>query len=125
MFLYDCKQGFGYKKTMERTANMKTIIVDGVAFEEVKPVMNRDIRIVILQRGWCMVGEFIRDGSDCLLKNASVIRRWGTSKGLGELAENGPLSETILDKCHGDVSFDYLTVVATISCAENKWAEKL
>ncbi len=104
---------------------MKTKIVNGVVFEEVKPVRSRDIRIVILQRGWCMVGEFIRDGSDCLLKNASVIRRWGTSKGLGELAKNGPLSETVLDECHGNVSFDYLTVVATISCEGNKWAEKL
>ena len=39
-----------------------------------------DIKIVILQRGWVMVGKFERDGSDCKLHNASVIRNWGTNR---------------------------------------------
>lgn len=84
-----------------------------------------DIKIVVLQRGWVMVGRLERDGSECKLKNASVIRTWGTSKGLGEIATNGPLSGTKLDKCGGLVEFDYLTVVAAISCEESKWIAAL
>ena len=68
-----------------------------------------------------MVGRFERNGSDCKLHNASVIRSWGTTKGLGEIAKDGPTSNTKLDPCNGLVEFDYLTVVASISCVEEKW----
>lgn len=84
-----------------------------------------DIKIVILQRGWVMVGKLERNGSECKLHNASVIRSWGTTKGLGEIAENGPLSNTKLDKCYGVVEFDYLTVVASISVREEQWKNVL
>lgn len=80
------------------------------------------IKIVILQRGWVMVGRFERNGSDCKLHNASVIRVWGTTKGLGEIAANGPIPDkTILDKTYGVVEFDYLTLVASVSVEESKW----
>jgi hypothetical protein len=82
-------------------------------------------KIIILQRGWIMVGRLERNGSDCKLHNASTIRSWGTTKGLGEIASNGPTSKTLLDKCHGVVEFDYLTVVASISVEESKWANVL
>lgn len=79
-----------------------------------------DIRIAILQRGWVMVGRFAQDGDRCFLRGASVVRRWGTTRGLGELAANGPLAETKLDAC-GEVQFHELTAVALIRCAEDKW----
>jgi hypothetical protein len=79
-----------------------------------------NIKIVILPRGWNMVGYFSQEGSKCKLENASVIRRWGTTKGLGELAEKGKLKDTILDSC-GTVEFHELTVIATISCKESVW----
>ena len=44
-----------------------------------KTQFNGDVKIVILQRGWVMVGKFERNGSDCKLNNASVIRNWGTN----------------------------------------------
>ena len=109
--------------------DVKTIQVNGVNYvrkSDISPVeIKGDIKIVILQRGWNMVGRFERTGNDCKLHNASVIRVWGTSKGLGELAMNGKLSNTKLDKCGGVVSFDYLTVVATIDCSEEKWKNEL
>lgn len=83
------------------------------------------LKIVILQRGWVMVGRLERNGSDCKLHNASVIRIWGTKKGLGEIASNGPTKDTILDKCGGVVEFDYLTVVASLSVEESKWAKEI
>ena len=102
---------------------MKIITVDGVEYAPL--TTTGDIKIVILQRGWVMVGRFERKGSDCKIFKASVIRSWGTTKGLGEIAEGGPTSSTELDKCNGLVEFDYLTVVATIACNEEKWEKEL
>lgn len=82
-----------------------------------------DVKIVVLQRGWVMVGRFERDGSDCKLHGASVIRSWGTTKGLGEIAAAGPTKDTKIDATNGLVEFDYLTVVASISCNASAWAK--
>jgi hypothetical protein len=97
------------------------IIVNGIEYVRKEKPENPDIRIVILQRGWNMVGRFEREGADCKLHDASVIRCWGTEKGLGQIAKNGPTSKTILDKTHGVVEFDYLTVVSTIACEGKEW----
>lgn len=105
---------------------MKTITVDGVKYYSDKPKQSDGkIKIVILQRGWAIVGRFERKDSECKLSDASVIRTWGTTKGLGEIAEGGPTTSTKLDKCNGLVEFDYLTVVATISCNEKNWDKVL
>jgi hypothetical protein len=82
------------------------------------------VKIVILQRGFVMVGEFSKEGSDCKLEKAAMIRRWGTTKGLGEIAESGPTPKTVLDPC-GVVNFHELTVIASIDCKESAWASKL
>jgi hypothetical protein len=106
---------------------MKTVIIDDeeyVASSECKE-FEGDVKIVILQRGWAMVGRLERDGSECKLHNASVIRTWGTTKGLGEIAKDGPTSSTKLDKINGVVEFDYLTVVATIACDSKSWKKEL
>ena len=84
------------------------------------PKTTGDIRIVILQRGWIVVGRYTQDGSNCKLTNASVIRIWGTTKGLPELV-HGPTSSTKLDKCEGIVEFDWLTVIHTITVNKEKW----
>lgn len=106
---------------------MEKITINGKTYYAEKPdqKVKGNVKIVILQRGWCMVGRFDRKGSECTLKNASVIRTWGTIKGLGEIAQDGPTSSTKLDKCNGVVEFDYLTVVAAISCSEKKWESYL
>ena len=83
-----------------------------------------ETRIVILQRGWVAVGRFTQDGSNCKLSNAAVIRLWGTTNGLGEIAVNGPTAKTVLDKCP-DIRFHELTVIATIDCVEAVWTNKL
>lgn len=108
--------------------NAETISVNGVEYvkkDSVNKTITGNIKIVILQRGWIMVGYFERNGSDCKLSKASVIRSWGTTKGLGEIAVDGPTSNTELDPCNGLVEFDYLTVVAQIACEEKKWVNKL
>jgi hypothetical protein len=112
---------------METSVN--EISINGVNYvpkdSVVSKEINSDIKIVVLQRGWVVVGRFERTGSQCKLHNASVIRTWGTTNGLGELAENGVTSSTKLDKCRGVVEFDYLTVILTIDCEAKKWQSKL
>ena len=98
---------------------MTNIVVDGIKYTPANG--EGSIKIVILQRGWCMIGRFERDGSNCKLRDAAVIRQWGTTRGLGQIAEGGPTDSTKLDKCYGEVGFDYLTVVATIDCEEAAW----
>lgn len=87
-------------------------------------IIDGGVRIVILQRGWVMVGRYFRLGSRCKLTNAAVIRCWGTTKGLGELASGGPIKDkTILDECP-DVEFHELTVVAEVLCEQKKWSDR-
>ena len=101
----------------------ETIVLDEVKYvraDRIQTPPTGDVKIIILSRGWNMIGRFSKEGSQCKLENASVIRRWGTTKGLGELASKGPLKDTILDPC-GVVEFHELTVIAAISCREEVW----
>ena len=79
-------------------------------------------QIVILQRGWVVVGDYSinKEKDECTLTNASVIREWGTSNGLGQLAENGPLTGTILET-QADMHFHPLTVIARLDVNEANW----
>lgn len=78
--------------------------------------------ILVLQRGWVVVGDLEYDGTELVkLANASVIRRWGTTKGLGELALGGPQSNTVLDPC-GVVEAHPAAVVLRIPCEARRWS---
>lgn len=101
---------------------MESIVLNGKTYYSEQPKdIEGSIKICILQRGWVMIGRFERNGNDCKLHNAYVIRRWGTTAGLGELAKRGKLEDTNLDACNGLVEFDYLTLVASICVDEEKW----
>jgi hypothetical protein len=99
------------------------VTINGVKYTPVNS--SGEIRIVILQRGWVMVGRYSRNGDDCQLTNARVIRNWGTTKGLGELAGEGPKKETKLDPTNGLVEFHRLTEIATVKCNEEKWKSEI
>ena len=73
-------------------------------------------QIVIGERGWVWVGDVTRVGGDYILSNASVIRVWGTTSGLGELAIKGKQTKTILDPC-GTVRVPELAVIGRIDVA--------
>ena len=82
---------------------------------------NGTTKIAILQRGWICVGTFFECGDERRLDNASVIRTWGTTKGIGELATGGPIAgKTVLDPC-GIVRWVKGVEVALIDCVEDKW----
>ena len=80
----------------------------------------RGKNIVILQRGWVVVGDLFKNGEEYVLRNGAVVRRWGTTNGLGELASEGKRSETKLEPIP-ETKFHELTVIAMIKCEETKW----
>ena len=94
--------------------------INGEPYVPVSSLTDGEKRIVILNRGWCAVGDFSQDGDMCTLENASIIRRWGTTKGLGEIASGGPTSKTVLDPCP-TLRFHILTTIGMIDCAKEKW----
>lgn len=77
-------------------------------------------QIVIAQRGWVFVGNVERSGDDVTITGAQCIRRWGTTRGLGELAKAGPQQHTILDDM-GTVRLHALAVVATLDVEAATW----
>lgn len=97
------------KHKLQKTKNMKnTIEINGETYIKASGAKVLDIgevRIIVAVRGWVFVGNCTdnEDGS-VTIKNAKNIRRWGTTKGLGELA-NGPTKDTVAD--------DYGTVRTT------------
>jgi hypothetical protein len=76
-------------------------------------------QIVIAQRGWVFIGYVTTQNNYVHMTDAYCIRRWGTSKGLGEIAQHGPTPNTILDEI-GTLRLHELSVVAIIVCKEKK-----
>ena len=86
---------------------------------ETKVVM-KGFSIVIADRGWVYVGAVEHDGEWCVITDAKNLRRWGTSSGLGELAESGPTSETSMD-AYGTVRIPSHAVICMIDTEAGKW----
>lgn len=80
-------------------------------------------QIVIAVSGWAFVGDFEPAEGATVLRGASVVRVWGTTKGIGEIALGGPTKDTVLDPC-GVVRIPAASVVATIECNEASWTRK-
>lgn len=99
--------------TKEKLSTVLTLIGD-----ESAPAASVGARrqIVIGERGWVWVGDVTRDGGDYVLSNASVIRAWGTTAGLGELATKGKRDKTMLDPC-GTVRVPELAVIGRMDVA--------
>ena len=102
----------------------KTISIDNEVYVRKADLpsepINSDVKIVILQRGWVAIGRWQQDGQRVVLSDASIIRKWGTTKGLPQLAVEGKQSGTVLDPA-GTMEFHELTVVAAINVDESKW----
>jgi len=89
-----------------------------------QPAAPADVKILVLQRGWVAVGRHTKDGHEHVLTDAAIVRRWGTSKGLGQIATEGPTGSTVLDRC-GTVRAHELATVLVIDADAGKWANRL
>lgn len=96
-----------------------TIEVDGQTYVKQADATPTERRIVIGQSRHIFVGDYAEEGELVVLTNASMIRYWGTTKGLGQLADTGPTSKTILDPC-GTVRIHRLAVVAMLDVRNDK-----
>lgn len=57
-------------------------------------------QIVVVESGFVFLATDVEEQDNAFkLKDASVIRVWGTTAGLGEIALKGPTKETVLDFC--------------------------
>lgn len=62
------------------------------------------------------------------LINAAVVRRWGTTEGLGQLGLEGPQTETVLDKVLDGHRINLAYVIqefAVSAQAERRWKSAL
>ena len=99
--------------------------IDEVEYVRTDSLISDDtsVRIVVLQRGWVAVGRYVEDGDDVTIYNGKIIRRWGTTRGLGELV-NGPGEDTVLDLA-GTIRTHRLGVMFTIDCNAKAWESHL
>jgi hypothetical protein len=80
------------------------------------------VKIVVLDRGFVYVGRVDPqvEGDMLVIRNARNIRVWGTTRGLGELALEGPKPDTKLDAV-GTVRAPMRAVISVIDAEQSKW----
>ena len=78
--------------------------------------------IVVMDKGFVYVGSFEQTSNPAWFKliNSRNIRRYGTTKGIGELALGGPTKETVLDET-GDILVPLHSVCHLIFTDEKNW----
>lgn len=54
-------------------------------------------QIIVIERGWVVVGNCVAKRGFLDITEGSVIRHWGTERGLGQLAIEGPTKTTVLE----------------------------
>jgi hypothetical protein len=99
-----------------------TITINEVKYVRADSVAPRSgpIKIVVLDRGYVYVGGVEIKDDFVTITEASCIRRWGTTKGLGELV-NGPTANTILEKT-GTVKAPLRALISMIDVEQEKWS---
>lgn len=79
-------------------------------------------QIVILDRGFVYVGDVTIGDQWVTIRNACNVRRWGTSKGLGELAKSGPTANSVIDPA-GLVRAPLRALIGMIECEASSWTK--
>ena len=88
----------------------------------------RKIMIVVLDRGYvevCQVPQYPEAYALWMpVWNSRTIRYWGTTEGLGELA-NGPTPETRLDAKVPSGQFPVRAIIKMLDVDQSKWSAHL
>jgi len=96
-----------------------SLIIDNVKYIRADTDVDAPYQIAVLDRGFVYIG-YVKWNNDVLtITNARCIRRWGTTKGLGELV-NGPQPETILDMV-GTIHVPVRSLIHLIDVVESAW----
>jgi hypothetical protein len=78
--------------------------------------------IIVADQGHVWIGDITVGPVWVEVKRSRCVRRWGTNKGLNQLAMEGPLPETTLDE-PADMFVRQASVIALIPCKESAWAK--
>ena len=111
-----CSQTTG-ENEMSKPSTIRIDEVEYVRADSVKPTKKQ---IVVLQRGWVVIGDVEKTADEVKINNCAVIRVWGTENGLGELAEKGKMTNTKLDPCPA-LTVHPLSVVLYMNVNESRW----
>ena len=80
------------------------------------------LKIVVLERGFVYIGRAVVAAGNVYISDAKCIRRWGTKRGLGQLALEGKQENTVLDPA-GKIAAPISALIHTIECDATKWPE--
>lgn len=94
---------------------VRSVLLGGVAQPATSADFGTPHKIVVCQRGFVYAGDVEESGDYLVVRNAVNIRKWGTTKGLGELAAKGSLPDTKAD-ASGTVRVHRLAVVSMLDC---------
>ena len=78
------------------------------------------LQIAVLSNGFVYVGNCQVDGDRLTITDASNVRRWGTDRGMGQLAASGPQPNTKLDPT-GTVTAPVTALIHLIDCNADAW----
>jgi hypothetical protein len=82
--------------------------------------MFKPTHIVVVESGWVFAAVLTNTEGDIHSSECAVIRTWGTTNGLGELALKGPTKETKLDMCNV-THIPRAKVLFLMECTPAKW----
>jgi len=94
------------------------MVIDGVEYCPVNK--NGRVAIVVCDRGFVLVGRISVKDSYVTITSCKNVRRWGTTKGLGQIASDGPTDKTSLDP-QPTTRVHELRIIQIIDCEESKW----
>lgn len=80
---------------------------------------NLGLQIVIIDGGFVYVGHCECDTKWFSISGARNVRKWGTTRGLGQL-HNGPTADTVLDD-KIEVLVPLGRIIHMIRCDPEKW----
>lgn len=79
------------------------------------------LEIVVVKEGWVLIGRVTPLAGELQIEGCSVIRRWGTTRGLAELANEGMTQLTVIEPAVDVVLVPNLSVIMRMVCKEEKW----
>lgn len=82
--------------------------------------MGDEMKIVIVTNGFVYVGRVDLEPDYCVIREARNIRRYGTTRGLGQLALEGPTPQTVLDPV-GTVYVPLHALVSLYDTGDGLW----
>lgn len=80
--------------------------------------------VLVCDRGFVLVGVVSSHPSDwqrVIVDECATVRQWGTSRGLGQLAKEGPQPNTEMDVEGDGVDVLRSSIIRAIPCNEEKW----